>query len=365
MKIIFRADASTQIGTGHIMRCLTLADVFRENGGECQFVCRELGGCLIEYISSRGYKVHTLTKPDSGNAYEADLAHAAWLGVAWQTDVAQTRQAISSEIVDWLVVDHYALDHRWETALRPLCKRIMVIDDLADRRHNCDILLDQNYGSSVERYADLVPKECKQLHGPEFALLKPIYSICRAEQGIRNGKIERVLIYFGGGADHLDLTGAALQVFQDSKLLKVKLDIVIGSSYEHKEQLEALAATRGRANIHMQLPDLSELMARADLGIGASGATTWERCCLGLPSILVVYALNQTAIGEAMQRLGAAFVVFPNDNLIAEFKERVFDLCNDSSRYLKMSDEAKRICDGLGIQRVRNVFEDFQARTYV
>lgn len=351
MRVAFRADASLQISTGHVMRCLTLADSLREQGTECQFVCREHEGHLMDHISSRGYEAHALPAPSINTSFESDLAHASWLGVDWKTDGDQTRQALSSETFDWLIVDHYALDHRWESALRSSSKRIMAIDDLADRRHDCDLLLDQNYGSSTERYAGLVPAECTQLHGSEFALLKPIYAQRRAEQSVRSGKIERVLIYFGGGADLMNLTGMALHAFQAPELKKIELDIVVGSSYAHKAELEA-AANRDRTHIHKQLPDLSEVMARADLAIGACGATTWERCCLGLPSILVVCALNQEKIGEGIAKLGAGVVLYPSANFSAEIREQVVSLSEDTNHYLQMGYRSKRICDGLGVSRV-------------
>lgn len=351
MKIILRTDASSQIGTGHVMRCLTLADALREQGAECQFVCREHEGHLMDHIRSRGYEVQVLPKPSKNASSTTDLAHASWLGVDWQTDADQTRWALGNEVRDWLIVDHYALDYRWESALRSSCKRVMVIDDLADRQHTCDLLLDQNYGSSAERYVGLVSTDCTQLHGPEFALLKPIYAQRRAEQNLRSGKIERVLIYFGGGSDPMNLTGMALSAFQSPELEKIELDIVIGSSYTHKAELEAAAANRGRTHIHTQLPDLSELMVRADLAIGAGGASTWERCCLGLPSILVVCARNQEAIGEAMRMSGVSVVFHSDGDLAIAFKEQVVGLCSDTVRYSKMSDKAREICDGLGALR--------------
>lgn len=160
MRMAFRTDASSRIGTGHVMRCLTLADALREQGSECQFVCREHEGHLIGHIRSRGYKAHALPRSSANTSFESDLAHASWLDVDWQTDADQTQEALGSEAVDWLIVDHYALDQRWESALRSSCKRIMVIDDLADRQHDCDLLLDQNYGSSAERYHGLVSADC-------------------------------------------------------------------------------------------------------------------------------------------------------------------------------------------------------------
>lgn len=352
-QVAFRADASIQIGTGHIMRCLTLADALCEKGAKCNFICRDHEGHLIDEIRSRGHAVHISIKSQAKEPLESDLLHEHWLGVDWQTDAAQTRQALGNEPVDWLIVDHYALDHHWETAVRSFCKRIMVIDDLANRRHNCDLLLDHNYANSIERYAELVPAECSQLYGPEFALLKPIYAQRCAEQSFRSGKIGQVLIYFGGGADPMNLTGMALHAFQAPELNKIELDIVVGSSYAYKKELEADALIRGRADIHTQLPDLSELMARADLAIGAGGVTTWERCCLGLPSIVISIADNQRpacealAVDDLILYLGHAGDITPET-----IRAQILELVAQPQRLIELSEKNMKLVDGNGIDRV-------------
>ena len=353
MRVAFCTDASLQIGSGHVMRCLTLADALREKGAGSQFVCREHEGNLIDYIRTRGYVVHTLPKPVVNRSYASDLAHASWLGVDWSIDARETHQILGGTKLDWLIVDHYAIDHRWELAMRPVFKRLMVIDDLADRRHDCNVLLDQNYGSSTDRYAGLVKAECMQLHGPEFALLKPIYAQRRAEKIVRSGKIERVLIYFGGGADSLNLTGMALRAFQSRELKKIDLDIVVGPGYAHREELEAAAANRGRTCVYAQLPDLSELMATADLAIGAGGATTWERCCLGLPSIVISIAVNQRPACEALAEDGLIHYLGHVGNVSTEdLCKQVLGLLGKPERLREFSAKGKNLVDGNGINRI-------------
>ena len=355
MRIAFRTDASLKIGTGHVMRCLTLADALREQGAESRFVCREHEGHLMELIRSRGYEVHALPKPRANASFKFDLAHSSWLGVDWSMDAKETRQLLAYSKFDWLIVDHYALDHLWESALRPSCRRIMVIDDLADRRYDCDFFLDQNYGSSTERYAGLVPVDCTQFQGPEFALLKPIYAQRRTEQIVRNRKIQRVLIYFGGWADPVDLTGMALRAFQATDLKRVELDVVVGSSYAYRQKLEAAATNRGRTCIHTQLPDLSELMSRADLAIGAGGATTWERCCLGLPSIVISTAENQRpacvalAADRLIEYLGHVDLISPE-----VIRKKVLELLGKPERLDDLIKKSMSLVDGKGTSRVVN-----------
>ena len=355
MRVAFRTDASSQIGTGHVMRCLTLADSLREQGTECQFVCREHEGHLMDHISSRGYELHALPKADAKGSSESDLAHASWLGVHWQTDADQSRQALGSEALDWLIVDHYALDHRWESALRSCCKRIMAIDDLADRQHECDLLLDQNYGSSTERYAGLVPADCTQCHGPEYALLKPVYVELRAQLPARDGQVRHVLIYFGGGADTANLTHLAVQAFQAPELAHIELDIVVGASYAYQSSLEELIAQRGKATIHRQIPDLADLMANADLAIGAGGATTWERCCMGLPSIVISIAENQRPACEALSADKLIDYLGHVDQVTSAFiRDRVLFFVKNADLLRDMSEGGMRLVDGSGTDRILN-----------
>ena len=350
MRVAFRTDASSQIGTGHVMRCLTLADALREKGNaECQFVCREHEGHLVDHIRSRGYELHALPRPSEKPSFESDLAHASWLGVDWQTDAAQTRQALGSAALDWLIVDHYALDHRWESVLRSSCRRMMAIDDLADRQHDCDLLLDQNYGSSAERYRGLISEDCAQCHGPEYALLKPVYAERRTQMPARDGQVCRVLIYFGGGADTADLTRLAVQAFQAPELAHIELDIVGGEAYAHQALLEELVEQCGNATIRRQLPDLADLMAEDDLAIGAGGATTWERCCMGLPSIVISVAENQRPVCEALSADKLIDYLGHVDQVTYELiQDRVLSLLKRPDLFRELSEQGMRLVDGSG-----------------
>jgi len=353
---MFRTDASSRIGTGHVMRCLTLADALSDHGAECQFVCREHEGHLMDHICSRGYELHALPRSSANTSFESDLAHASWLGVDWQTDADQTRQALGSDALNWLIVDHYALDHRWESALRSSCKRIMVIDDLADRQHDCDLLLDQNYSSSVERYRGLVSSECMQYHGPEYALLKPVYAERRAQLSARDGPVHRVLIYFGGGADAANLTCLAVQAFQATELAHIELDIVVGAAYAHQSSLEELVTQRGNATIHRQLPDLADFMAKADLAIGAGGATTWERCCMGLPAIVISIAENQRPACEALSADKMIYYFGHVDQVTCEIiRDRVIFFVKNPDLLRDLRKRGIKLVDGNGVSKVTKI----------
>ena len=232
MKSIIRTDASVQIGTGHhVMRYLTLADELREHGAGAIFVCREFDGNLCGYIEEKGYIVHRLPVPNKQkHNIEGNLKHAAWLGTDWHTDARQVEEIIKDldTALDWLVVDHYALDERWEGYLRPNVKKIMVIDDLADRVHDCDLLLDQNFYENLEsRYDGLVPAWCKKLLGPKYALLRPEFREARRNLRKRDGHVKRIMIFFGGS----DPTNETTKVLEAIRMLNrpdIATDVMVG-----------------------------------------------------------------------------------------------------------------------------------------
>ena len=219
MEVAFRADASETIGTGHLMRCLTLADGLRRKGADAEFISRNLPDHLIEIVKSRGHRFRRIaaSQPDS------DVLHH-----------------LAGKPCDWLVVDHYGLGADWERSVRPFAKAIMVIDDLADRTHDCDILLDQNFRTSHDnRYAGLVPESCLLRTGPSFALLQRDYARLRAELKPRE-TAERLLIYFGG-ADRDDLTGTSLRAALSLEIPRLQIDVVLSSGSPNTEAVLDLA----------------------------------------------------------------------------------------------------------------------------
>ncbi|MEA3428674.1 MAG: UDP-2,4-diacetamido-2,4,6-trideoxy-beta-L-altropyranose hydrolase [Thermodesulfobacteriota bacterium] len=295
-KIFIRTDASVQIGTGHVMRCLTLADELRGRGAEVIFICREFDGNLCGYIEEKGYAVHRLTVSNvQKQKVEGSLKHAAWLGADWQTDARQVVEIIKDLELppDWLVVDHYALDERWEGYLRPYCKKIMVIDDLADRAHDCDLLLDQNFYEDIEsRYDDLVPAWCKKLLGPKYALLRPEFGEARKNLRKRDGHVKRIMVFFGG-SDPTNETAKALEAIHMLNRPDIAVDVVMGAFNPHCKVIEQVASDLPDCACHFKVEDMAALMARADIAVGAGGTTVWERCTFALPSFVVSVAENQ------------------------------------------------------------------------
>ncbi len=198
MKIAIRVDASFQIGTGHFMRCLTLADTLKQRGAEIRFICRYLPDYLQDSLRKSGYEFKLLTSV-STEVVEGDLVHSSWLGTCQHIDAQDSVHALSDSKWDWLIVDHYALDAQWESAVRAVSKKILVIDDIADRLHDCDLLLDQNYYANMDsRYKGKVPLYCRLLLGPRYALLRDEFRQLREKVKLRTGPVKRILVFFGG-----------------------------------------------------------------------------------------------------------------------------------------------------------------------
>ena len=289
--IFFRTDASLIMGSGHVMRCLTLADALRVQGAQCHFISREHSGHLLEVIRQRG---HTVTALPAGNPISAmtanvvpQPAHAAWLGCDWQTDALQTGAILTDLKPDWLVVDHYALDQRWEEAVTPQCRKLLVIDDLADRAHNCDLLLDQNLGRKSEHYAPLVTAQCQVLTGPQYALLRPEFAALRpySLQRRQAQPALRQLLITMGGVDQPNATGKVLQALKTCALpQESRITVVMGLTAPWLQNVRELAAQMPwPTEVVISVGDMARRMADSDLAIGAAGSTSWERCCLHLP----------------------------------------------------------------------------------
>lgn len=297
-----RVDSSEQIGSGHLMRCLTLAERLRKDGAEVHFVCRDLSGNLNHLVREQGFSLHILPRHAD---HPALTGYAAWLTVPQGVDAEETAAILRQLFpVGQLVVDSYALDMSWEQKVRPLVQEILVIDDLANRRHDCDILLDQNfYREMRHRYDGLVPPYCKLLLGPGHALLREEFYEAREKIGVRDGVLRRILVFYGG-SDATRETEKAIRALVQLQLSFVAVDVVVGGSNPRRASIEELCAAHDFLHYHCQVSNMAELMAHADLCLGAGGTTTWERCFLGLPAIVTAVAENQIQICEDCAEAG-------------------------------------------------------------
>ena len=356
MDIVFRVDSSIDIGTGHVIRCLTLAKSLREKGCFCKFICRDHIGNLKDQIVAEGFDISVL-KTNSSKILDSKCnlslsKHSKWLKVSWQEDALQTIKVLSSSPVDWLIVDNYSLDKKWEQMIRPFAHKIMVIDDLADREHDCDILIDQNMLVDFEnRYMDLVPNSCSQLLGSKYALLQDSFSKLMPLTHPRNGMIERILIFFGGYDKH-NLTFISIEAFLRLKRNDINLDVVINPNNPFSDRIKEQVKVSQNMTVYDTLPSLAPLMKVADFAIGAGGVTSLERCCLGLPSIVVSIADNQRQIAKELENLGLIKYIGHYDTInVSKILEHLDHVINCKS-FMDWSKSCMEKVDGLGTKRV-------------
>lgn len=269
MEIFIRADASIAIGSGHVMRCLTIADNLRKLGHSILFWMESLPGNLIDYVTERGFMVIS----------EAQFA-------------------------DILIVDHYQLGAEWEQSMRAFAKKIVVIDDLANRLHDCDVLLDQNVVPNYEyRYDDLVPPHCVKLLGPQYLIMRDEFIEERTRLVARTGEVKRLLVFMGG-SDPTNETLKVLAALEQTTTSFEHIDVVVGQSNAQRQEIERICYEQGYT-YHCQIDYMAKLMSKADFSLGAGGATTWERCYVGLPSSSTIVAANQKISTETAEQLDA------------------------------------------------------------
>jgi len=331
--IVVRADASAIIGGGHVMRCLALANTLRNAGATCWFAGLAETATAVAALGESGHRWLAIDPP--GNA--AALRHALH------------REGVPS--CDWLIVDHYGWLEADETACRVWARNIMVIDDLADRSHDCDILLDQTFGRAPSDYEGLVPASARKLLGTPYALLRPEFSIARPNALRRrsSGVLKRVLVTMG----LTDAPGATKKVIQQLAKQPFKVDIAIGAAAPQLDDIKRLAGSNEELfQLHIGSPSMAALMSDADICIGAAGSSSWERCCVGLPSILLVLADNQRAIARCLEAASAAIILGGLDDLEKKNVAELLVVLRESPELLvRISRSAAAICDGRGTLR--------------
>lgn len=329
MNIVFRVDSSVEIGTGHVMRCLTLANQLRLAGANITFICRKLPGDLVSYIRSFGINVEEILKNED--------------------DLDKMKVILDSHNlkVDLLIVDHYAIDVEWESKIRPLVNKIMVIDDLANRKHDCDILLDQNYYIDIDsRYDELVPKECVLLLGPNYLLLRDEFREAAKNMTTRTGEVKNILVFLGGSDSTNETKKVLLAIDQLSRKNDIFINVVVGNSNPNKHEIKMICKNTTNTTFHCQINYMAKLMSVTDLTIGAGGATTWERCFLKLPSISIILAENQREITNAVAIKGATMNLGEWDRVTPQDILKALEFSLDNPKYIKeMAEHCGEIID--------------------
>ena len=337
MNVLIRVDSSTKIGSGHVMRCLTLASKLKNMGAEVTFVCSELLGNLNKLIA-RDFKVRSLIIPDAlqkvGSAQEF---FQRWLDFGWRLDAEYIKDYLNADQnkPDWLIVDHYGIDRHWECSLRPFVKKIMVIDDLANRMHYCDVLLDQNFYSNPQaRYEGLVPRSCILYLGPQYALLRPEFEVGQKRLKRQNGFVKKIMVFFGG-SDPTNETSKALKALATFNAKDIEIDVIVGNQNKVKRQIKDLCQRHPNMNYYCQVDNMAELMVEADVAIGAGGTTTWERLYLGLPTLTLVVAENQKETISDLANYGAIWNLGWYEDVSVEKLVSAIKYSFDNPQFLK------------------------------
>ncbi|MEN4983900.1 UDP-2,4-diacetamido-2,4,6-trideoxy-beta-L-altropyranose hydrolase [Acinetobacter modestus] len=364
MKFCFRVDASLYIGSGHVIRCLTIADALVKHGHESYFTCRPHQGNLIEFIRQRGYTVHTLSEPLFNMSSELS-EYQRWLGVAEQKDAQEMLAILTKHPVDWIIVDHYALSIVWQQVIRQQVERIVIIDDLANRFHDADIILDCGLAHTPSDYQKLNYRNGHYLMGPRYALLRPEFRSKRLwlEQNPKKYDHEKLKILVNlGGIDKDNLSGSVLNVLSRSPLQQhLSITVVMGVNAPWKASILEQSKNLPFSNhILINANNMADLMVEHDLAIGAAGSTAWERSCLGLPTIMICMADNQKMIAKYLHDLGATISLDQTeiDTKLLQILQQL-----DRERLQFMHQKALSITDGIGADLLLQIIfsEEFNA----
>jgi UDP-2,4-diacetamido-2,4,6-trideoxy-beta-L-altropyranose hydrolase len=309
--IAIRADSSYTIGTGHVMRCLALAQALRELDMRVEFICRDLPGSICHIVQAQGFVVHTLAADGARSGDEpspetSGSPHEHWLPVRWQLDAEQTVQVLAPMSVDWLVIDHYALDARWELQVGQCARHILVIDDLADRNHHCDVLLDQNVPLvPASDYRHRVPAHAKQLLGPSYCLFRSEFALEYSDARLAQDQRMRLLVFMGG-ADANDYTTTLLRALQGSRAYQVI--VVVGAANARLEAIRSVCQRLG-CELLVGVKNMAQLIASVDLAIVASGFSAYEMAAMRVPALLLPLSEIQKRVASSLHNMGVGRVL--------------------------------------------------------
>lgn len=348
MRVAFRVDASAQIGTGHLKRCLSLAHAIQELGGEVSFVWRDHGLDCHSQIEARGCQSFQLSRPAGESRLSGGPAHAAWAGVPAEQDVADTIAELIFWRPDWLVVDHYGFDAAWHSAVRQgLGCQLMVIDDLGDRPVHADILVDHNpHADHRAKYESSRTSIGRLLGGARFALLDADYRVLKPITV--NEAVRSIGVFMGGvdGGKHSLLAIGACRAAG----FEGRIEVVSTSANPHLAQLSAAVAGDPGTSLLLDLPSLAGFFASHDVQIGAGGGATWERCRAGVPALVLATARNQTVVTGALCEAGAALTL--DAPLHESVQDCVVTLLSDYALRASLAERARTLVDGRGCERV-------------
>ena len=330
-KVYFRCDASAIYGGGHVMRCLSLAKALQSHGWSCSFLTISESKDMIPDLQN-----FELLEPD----YKPDGA-------------------------DLLIVDHYDLDKAYESESRQWAKKIMVIDDLANRAHDCDVLVDQTMGRDAADYKEFVTENCDILCGSEYTLLRTQFleKIENAKQKRRDvERAETVLVTFGS-TNPDNIIQKVLSTLVKFTSWPLTIDVVASRHAEAIKEIQELAIKITSETIHsveinLDVQNMADFMLDADLSVGGGGTTSWERACLGLPTILIELSPDQKTVAQNLNELGAVQYLGDLQHVQEADIDKAFENMRENKQLLgRMSEKAFSVCDGLGVDRICKIIE--------
>ncbi|MBI2182889.1 MAG: UDP-2,4-diacetamido-2,4,6-trideoxy-beta-L-altropyranose hydrolase [Deltaproteobacteria bacterium] len=344
--LLARADADARRGTGHVMRCLALAQAWRARGGAAVFISRCDSATLRERILSTGAELISLAPGDSVEA-----------------DIENTLAQLSRREAAWLALDGYDFSLAQQQTLRGAGHPLLVIDDIAHLDRYCaDILLNQNLGAAALSYR--CDPQTTRLFGPHYALLRPEFAHWR--RGFRGvPEVARKILVTLGGSDPNNFTARVIGALAQLDTPGLEVRVVVGPANPHLPELRERADTLApQIQLLSRVYDMAELMAWADLAVSAAGTTCWELACLGLPALIVIMAENQRRSAEELDALEVAQNLGWHEAVSVErLAAAVPVLQHDSLRRLRMSEQGRTLVDGRGAERVAQaLFEDSRRR---
>ncbi len=345
-QIFVRVDSSTLIGSGHLRRCLTLAQELRNANAHLTFICRQQVGSFHSEVNEAGFGLILLAEPMRSDG----TGYAGWLGVDEPEDAHETVTAIGDSRCDIIIVDHYAIGKDWHDIVRKVAHEIVVIDDLANRTLGCDVIIDVAPADAA-RYDALIQKGARKLLGPDHALIaKPFFQQSRKLHAKR-GPVSNVLIAYGASDNNNDTLGA-IDGVRAALGSSATIHVVLGGHAPHLEIIRKRVASDPRLFLHIDTDKMAELMANADLAIGAGGTMSWERAYLGIPSMVSITAENQRITAEALAEAGCA-ILLPAGHILRNSIEHVTAALSCNPGILQMmATAAMNMVDGKGVKRI-------------
>lgn len=332
---------------------------------KCQvtFICRDYSSSLIKELETEFPVILIPGRSDRSGLIESSPDSHRLLEEYDANESSAAIKLLGLSSIDWVVVDHYGLSAIWEEhILRAICNekvtRLLAIDDLANRPHACNILVDQNYvPDRPDRYAQFVDRDCVQLLGTDYVLMNRAYLECRRDRSTRNS-VEKVVVFFGG-ADPQGLTIRCLRVLCAKEFRHLKVSVVVGQMNRDKSQIYTMCCRQKNFTFLEKLTDLASLYAEGDLAIGAGGSSNWERLCINIPSIVITFGEDQKMATRALSREGLIFYVGDAETVSdQDIHDQITVRIKQSYSSLLTSSD---LIDGAGVRRIHDALMQFRS----